>query len=216
MPHLILYHSLLGGSRRCYYYHYCYYYCYYNSMERKTVGSLPGYAYAAGAGSPLFSVAGARPAFAVASLTRPKAPTPGVRQMADLEVLRLKRVRGATPAIVCLPGVAVAGAAISLRGRRAGGQSNWSCWLPSLGMKPSRRRVRQLASALARHVAQRTSPDMRAFSPEKSGPPEGRRGRSPPAAACGRRRCPRRPGGLGRRRTQSPPAKMVAARGKPA
>ena len=41
-------------------------------MERKTVGSLPGYAYAAGAGSPLFSVAGARPAFAVASLTRPK------------------------------------------------------------------------------------------------------------------------------------------------
>ena len=216
MPHLILYHSLLGGSRRCYYYHYCYYYCYYNSMERKTVGSLPGYAYAAGAGSPLFSVAGARPAFAVASLTRPKAPTPGVRQMADLEVLRLKRVRGATPAIVCLPGVAVAGAAISLRGQRAGGQSNWSCWLPSLGMKPSRRRVRQLASALARHVAQRTSPDMRAFSQEKSGPPKGRCGRSPPAAACGRRRYPRRPGGLGRRRTQSPPAKTVAARGKPA
>ena len=28
-------------------------------MERKTVGSLPGYAYAAGAGSPLFSVVGA-------------------------------------------------------------------------------------------------------------------------------------------------------------
>ena len=185
MPHLILYHSLLGGSRRCYYYHYCYYYCYYNSMERKTVGSLPGYAYAAGAGSPLFSVAGARPAFAVASLTRPKAPTPGVRQMADLEVLRLKRVRGATPAIVCLPGVAVAGAAISLRGRRAGGQSNWSCWLPSLGMKPSRRRVRQLASALARHVAQRTSPDMRAFSPKKSGSPGGRRRRSLPSPRVG-------------------------------
>ena len=81
-------------------------------MKRKTVGSLPGYAYAAGAGSPLFSVAGARPTFAVASLTRPEAPTSRVRLMADLKVLQLERSRDFSPAIVCLPGVVVAEAAL--------------------------------------------------------------------------------------------------------
>ena len=53
-----------------------------------------------------------RLAFAVASLTRPEAPTSRVRLMADLKVLQLERSRDFSPAIVCLPGVVVAEAAL--------------------------------------------------------------------------------------------------------
>ena len=73
--------------------------------------------------------------------------------MADLEVFQLEHIRGVSPAIVCLPGEVVAGAAILLHSRRAGGPSSRSCGLPSLRVKSSRSKVRHLASALAMHMA---------------------------------------------------------------